>query len=92
MKNYFLSKHCQPHPNKSPEWYTRFHTYLSSRPSRSFTAAIRAWKDSNGSPTSTAGKQAAKCRWQERAMAFDRANQRQNSPGTTPKIFFNPAT
>ncbi len=92
MTNYSLPKHFQPHPNKSPEWYNRFHTYLTSRPSRSFTAAFRAWKNSNPSPNSTAGKQAAKCRWQERAMAYDRANQRQNSPRTTPKIFFKPAT
>ena len=92
MTNYTLSKNCLLHPNKSPEWYDRFHTYLTSVPSRSFTAALRAWKNSNSKPTSTAGKQAAKWRWQERAMAYDRANQRQNSPRTTPKIFFNPAT
>ena len=92
MTNYSLLKHCRSKPNKSSKWFNRFHTYLTSGPTRTLTSAFRAWNNSNPSPTGTAGKQAAKWRWQERAMAYDRANQRQNSPGTTPKIFFNPAT
>ena len=33
MTNYTLSKHCQPQPNESPNWYNRFHTYLTLEPS-----------------------------------------------------------
>lgn len=74
MTNYTSSKNCQIYPNKSPEWYDRFHTYLTFGQSRTLTSARRVWANSNSSPTGTAGKQAAKWRWKERALAYDQAN------------------
>jgi len=61
-------------PDEPPDWYDRFHTYLTLGPSRSLTAAFRKWADSKGSPSSTTSQQYHKWRWKERAMAYDQAN------------------
>ena len=64
----------QPQPEEPPEWYNRFHIYLTMGPSRTLTAAYRIWADSHSKLSGTVSKQAANWRWKERAMAYDTAN------------------
>ena len=64
----------QPQPDEPPEWYDRFHTYLTLGPSRTLESAFRVRANSNGSPSGTVSRLAAKWRWEERAMAYDTAN------------------
>ena len=66
-------------PDEPPDWFNRFHTYLTLGPSRTLTAAYREWAKSKGSPSSTASQQYNKWNWKERAMAFDQANREEKA-------------
>ena len=66
-------------PDEPPDWYNRFHTYLTLGPSRTLTAAYREWANSKGSPSSTASQQYNKWNWKERALAFDQANREEKA-------------
>ena len=72
-------KPWEPQPDEPPEWYDRFHTYLTLGPSRSLTAAYRAWADSRGNPSQTASQQYNKWNWKERALAYDQANREEKA-------------
>ena len=66
-------------PDEPPDWFNRFHTYLTLGPSRTLTAAYREWANSKGSPSSTASQQYNKWNWKERALAFDQANREEKA-------------
>ena len=66
-------------PDEPPDWFNRFHTYLTLGPSRTLTAAYREWAKSKGSPSSTASQQYNKWRWKERALAYDQANREEKA-------------
>ncbi len=89
MTNYTLPKNHQPQPDRSSDWYNRFHIYLSSGPSRTLKSAFHASTGSKSTPSATAGNQAAKWHWEERVMACDRAIRHQNAQNSAPK---NPKT
>ena len=72
-------KPLQPQPDEPPEWYDRFHLYLTLGPSRSLSAAYRIWTDSHGKPSGTASKQFALWRWKDSAMAYDQANREEKA-------------
>ena len=66
-----------PAARRTPVWYDRFHTYLTLGPTRTLESAFRVRANSNGSPSGTVSKQAAKWRWKERAIAYDTANRQE---------------
>ena len=66
-------------PDEPPDWFNRFHTYLTLGPSRTLTAAYREWAKSKGSPSSTASQQYNKWNWKERALAYDQANREEKA-------------
>ena len=66
-------------PDEPPDWFNRFHTYLTLGPSRTLPAAYREWANSKGSPSSTASQQSTKWNWKERALAFDQANREEKA-------------
>ena len=72
-------KPWQPQPEEPPEWYNRFHIYLTLGPSRTLAAAYREWANSDGKPSGAASRQSAKWNWNERAMAFDQANREEKA-------------
>ena len=67
-------KPWQQQPDEPPNWYDRFHTYLTLGPTRTLAAAYRIWAGSQGRPSRTAREQSTNWKWKERAMAYDRAN------------------
>ena len=79
MTNFTISKQCQPQPIEPPEWYNRFHIYLTLGPSRTITAALRNWTGSKSKPSITRCRQADAWNWKERAMAFDQANRKEEA-------------
>lgn len=72
-------KPWEQQPDEPPEWYDRFHTYLTLGPSRSLTAAYRAWADSKGNPSKTASNRYNKWNWVERALAYDQATREEKA-------------
>ena len=61
-------------PDEPPEWFNRFHIYLTLGPSRTLLAAYHEWSGSKGNHSSTVNKRSKEWRWKERALAFDQAN------------------
>ena len=55
-------KSWRQQPDEPPNWYDRFHTYLTLGTTRTLTSAFRMWANNSGSPSSTVSKQASKWR------------------------------
>ncbi len=72
-------KAWEQQPNEPPNWYNRFEIYLGLGPSRTPTAAYRIWTGGNSKLSSTASKRAKEWRWEERAIAYDRANREEKA-------------
>ena len=66
-------------PDEPPNWYNRFEIYLGLGPSRTPTAAYRIWTGGNSKLSSTASKRAKEWRWEDRAIAYDRANREEKA-------------
>ena len=72
-------KPWQQLPDEPPQWYDRFEIYLRLGPSRTLAAAYRIWAGSQGRPSKTARERAEEWRWQERAIAWDKANRKEKA-------------
>ncbi len=80
MTNDTSPKAWEQQPDEPPNWYNRFEIYLGLGPSRTPTAAYRIWTGgSNSKLSSTASKRAKEWRWEERAIAYDRANREEKA-------------
>ncbi len=66
-------------PDEPPKWYTRFRLYLRLGPSRNLTAAYRIWANGQSRPSQTTRKKSKEWRWEERAVAYDKAKREEKA-------------
>ena len=75
-------------PDEPSDWYDRFHVYLMLGPSRTLTAAFRAWAKSRSTPSGALIGHARKWRWKERALAYDQANREEQTAFAEARVAF----
>lgn len=72
-------KPWEQQPDEPPKWYSRFGIYLSLGPTRTPTAAYRIWTSGNSKLSRTASKRSKEWRWEERAIAWDKAKREEKA-------------
>ncbi len=75
-------------PDEPSDWYDRFHVYLMLGPSRTLTAAFRAWAKSRGTPSGALIERARKWRWKERALDYDQAGREEQATFAQTRLNF----
>ena len=72
-------KPWEQQPGEPPKWYSRFGIYLGLGPTRTPTAAYRVWTSGDSKLSRTASKRAKEWRWEERAIAWDKAGREEKA-------------